>query len=74
MVLHATDPGQIVKDTRQRGSWETERKPIEMEYKSRTEYNNGDNSMFKHSYEEPNKNAIDPYGNPKPPFYLPLTK
>lgn len=72
--IHAIDAAQIAKDRNEPASWATERKPIEMEYISRTEYNNGDNSKFKKSYEDTDPQAIDPYGNPKPPFYFPLEK
>ncbi len=72
--VHATDAGQIAKDLKQPASWATEKKPIEMEYKSRTEYNKGDNSKFKSFYEDPNPKALDPYGNPKPSFYFPIKK
>jgi hypothetical protein len=65
-----TEASQIAKDLKESGSWETERDPIELEYTSRTEYNNGNNSKFKDSYEKSNPDAKDPYKNPKPSYNL----
>ena len=67
--VHAIDPEQIAKDILQPGSWETERKPTEMEYTSRTQYNNGNNESFKDAYENPSEN-LDDYNNKKPAYHL----
>ena len=67
--VHAIDPEQIAKDNLQPGSWETERKPTEMEYTSRTQYNNGNNESFKDAYENPSEN-LDDYNNKKPAYHL----
>ena len=68
--VHAIDKDQIAKDRDKPAAWETERKPIELEYKSRTEFNKGNNSKFQKYYEDPNPEKIDPYGTPKPSFKL----
>jgi hypothetical protein len=75
--IHAVDLKQIKLDNPVDGSgwtWETERKPIQYEYRSRTEYNNGDNSKFKDFYEKPNPFIFDTKGNPKPSFHFPIDK
>ncbi len=67
--VHAIDPEQIAKDNLQPNSWETERKPIEMEYTSRAQYNNGNNESFKDAYENPSED-LDGYKNKKPAYHL----
>ena len=67
--VHAIDPEQIAKDKSEPDSWETERKPTEMEYTSRTQYNNGNNESFKDAFESPSEDR-DRYNNKKPAYHL----
>ncbi len=71
--VHATDQEQIEIDYLGRffdWTWEKERKTIEMEYTSRTQYNQGNNQHFKSLYEDEDSNKKDSLGNPKPAFHM----
>ncbi len=67
--IHALDSENIDKDLAKPGSWDAELKPSRYEYTTRTEYNGGDNSAFKDSYEKPGDEKNE-YNETKPSIHL----